>query len=267
MPRKRYLKPSFNDDDDIKGLSDSARLLYALLWGHMDRHGVIEDSVLSIRSKVYPREDRPLADVTRYLNELLATGPSGRPRLYRFQWGGKSYFYAPTMPRHQKIYSDEPALIPMSALELAKIVSDFESSKKSLDAVPQLGSVPCTVHSLEQKVSGEHLSTGGSPEQAQAFSSASALNSSSALTSAQSDQNAFGDKSQESSDNLGRGGVELSNEVTEIIDNLIAKGRNAQVLKLIQGQMGSTQECLRTRYRDWLEKYDPGGLAVREGSA
>lgn len=248
MPRKRYLKPSFNDDDDIKGLSDSARLLYALLWGHMDRNGVIEDSVQSIRSKVYPREDRPIAAVAGYLAELLAAGPSGRPRLYRFQWRGRVYLYAPTMPRHQKIYSDEPAVIPMTAAELAGVVEDFEKSA----AMPQPGTVTGAVHSQEQKVDGEHLSTGGAPEQGRASSFPSAPYLSSAPTSAQGAQDGNVDKSGKSSD---------KSDAIKIIDRVIAKGSIETARGLI------TVNQLSDHYRQWLDEHKDRGSAPQEGHA
>lgn len=108
MPRKRDIKPDFNDNDDIASLSCWARLLYICMWGHLDRQGLIEDSPRGLRSKVFPREDHPVQDVEAWRDELLRPGPSGRPRLIRFQWKGRPLLYCPGLREHNSIYSDEP---------------------------------------------------------------------------------------------------------------------------------------------------------------
>lgn len=258
MPRKRQLKPSFNDDDDIKCLTDSARLLYALLWGHMDRNGVIEDSVPSIRSKIYPREERSTEVISGHLGELLKPGPSGRPRIYRFNWTGKSYLCAPTMPRHQKIYSDEPAIIPITQIEIATFVDEFEKARKSNNALPQPGTSPATVQSPEQDMSGEHLSTVRPPEQSRASASAlaSTLNSPSAPTSAQTGKaasvSAIGDKSAKPSDN---------SDLIKIVEGVILKGSIKTARDLIM------QHDLRDHFRDFLKRHGEIGAAVEGGLA
>lgn len=72
------------------------------------------------------------------------------------------------------------------------------------------------------------------------------------------------DKSVKSSEKTAadEGGAALSDQVTEIIDNLIKKKRYAQVLKLIASHAG-----LRSRYRWFLEEHEAKGSALQEGSA
>jgi hypothetical protein len=121
MARKRSIKPGFNDDDDICALSFAARLLYIGLWGHMDKQSLIEDSPLSIRSKVFPREEIPTADIEKWRDELLRRGPSGRPRLVRIEHRGKVLLYCPTLKKHQRVYADEAVLFDVPEAELARV--------------------------------------------------------------------------------------------------------------------------------------------------
>lgn len=124
MARKRSIKPNFNDHDDIASLSPWARLLYIGLWGQMDRNGVIECSISGIRSRVFPREDHGLLEITQWLNELMAVR-----RLLQFEHCGKRFLWCPTFRRHQKIYPDEPQCsdYPVEILD---------------NAVPQPGRIP-----------------------------------------------------------------------------------------------------------------------------
>jgi hypothetical protein len=138
MPRKRSIKPSFNDDDDIKMLSDSARIFYAVLWCHMDRNGLIEESLESLRSKVFPRENRPLNEIAKYVAELAQPGPSGRPRLYRFTFNGKRLLHCATLGKHSRIWSDEPADYDISPEELKKIRESYVAGPQTEEGQPDL---------------------------------------------------------------------------------------------------------------------------------
>lgn len=172
MARKRSIKPNFNDDDDICVLSFGARLLYIGLWGHMDRHGLIEDSPRSIRSKIFPREDHPMEAIQGWLDELLRPGPSGRPRLIRLEWNGRVLLYCPTFVKHQRIYSDEPSLfgVPPDVLNRAM----EEAYSRSICSTRSSGAVPA------RETPGIPPATARGPRMSRASSSPSTSTSASA---------------------------------------------------------------------------------------
>lgn len=105
MARQRKIKPGYNDSAAIVRLSHSARLLDICLWPHLDGNGMIENSASSIKSKVFPREDITIAQVTILLQELLRAG-----RIFTLDVDGKSWLYRKDFRKEQKVYTDEPRI-------------------------------------------------------------------------------------------------------------------------------------------------------------
>lgn len=149
MARQRVIKPGFNDDDDIAALSLPARLFYILLWGHLDKQGLIEDTPRSLRAKIYPRDDLPLESIEGWRDELLKAGPSGRPRLVRITWRGQKLLYCPTLPRHSRIFKDEPSpfRVPENVLrESRERCNIWVDEEGNLTDPPSPAEDPTTIH-------------------------------------------------------------------------------------------------------------------------
>lgn len=121
MARQRTIKPEINDDEDMIHLSIPARYFYACLWCHLDGQQLIELSLRSIRSKVFPRETETISLelIQSWIDELTRPGPSGRPRLVKFDWKGKTLLHCPTLKKHGRVFSDEkkPFDVPPGHLE------------------------------------------------------------------------------------------------------------------------------------------------------
>jgi hypothetical protein len=122
MPRMRYLKPDFFDDEDLCTLRPLARLLFAGLWCWADREGRLEDSPARLKKNILGydncRIEGLLADLADSGHILRYSAPDGR-----------SYIQVVNFLKHQRPHIKEvPSTIPapdgIGAQHLPESVSD-----------------------------------------------------------------------------------------------------------------------------------------------
>ena len=114
MARARILKPEFFEDITLSGVSRDARLLYAGLWQHMDRRGLMEYHPKLVKKDVFPYDDDATSErVDIWVKELVTVG-----RLKLISHGGKTYLYCSTLPKHQHFHHAEKANRLIPALDM-----------------------------------------------------------------------------------------------------------------------------------------------------
>ena len=112
MARIRTVKPSFWGSGDTAKLSRDARLLALGLVSMADDDGRFLAAATAINGYVFPNDDLPNTKVSKWLDELAA---SGFVHLYAFD--GVRYGVMPTWHAHQKINRYTPSLLPPPDIE------------------------------------------------------------------------------------------------------------------------------------------------------
>lgn len=107
--RARNLKPGFFHNEQLAGVSHTARLLFAGLSLVADREGRFEYRPNKIRLQVFPGDDPVLVDIETRFNELA------QQELIEFYDGpnGRCYGWIPTFTKHQTPHHREsPSVLP-----------------------------------------------------------------------------------------------------------------------------------------------------------
>jgi hypothetical protein len=105
MPRIRYLKPEFFDDEDLGGLPPLVRIFYAGLWCWSDKEGRLQDRPKRLKADILPYDD---ADADQFLSILAKPkAGSGQPFIHRYESGGQRYIQIIAWDQHQKPHHTE----------------------------------------------------------------------------------------------------------------------------------------------------------------
>lgn len=105
MARIRDIKPEFFMDEDLAGVSLTARLCFIGLWTLADKAGRLEDRPLRIRAQVFPYD---AVDVGQLLEEL-----AGQRFILRYTVGGRGYIEIRSFRKHQRPHpKEQDSVIP-----------------------------------------------------------------------------------------------------------------------------------------------------------
>lgn len=97
MARIRTVKPEFWTSEQVMELSRDARLLFVGMWNFCDDAGIHPASEKRLKAEVFPADDLTVADISRLIAELYATG-----LLDLYEIDGERYWIV-TGWHHQKI--------------------------------------------------------------------------------------------------------------------------------------------------------------------
>src|SRR3990167_3168710 len=100
MPRIRYIKPGFFENDTLANVSPLGRLLFAGLWCHADREGRLEDRPDRLKAAILPY-DR--CDLDELLGSLARHG-----FIRRYRAGGHRLIQVENFSKHQRPHIKEP---------------------------------------------------------------------------------------------------------------------------------------------------------------
>lgn len=106
MPRARFLRPEFFDDEKVGAVPFGARLLFQCMWVHSDLQGVCEWSPARFRGLAF-RFDGGVtpAQIEEWKNSLVDQG-----MVQMFTANGKSWCFLPHFTTHQSFTSSETKL-------------------------------------------------------------------------------------------------------------------------------------------------------------
>lgn len=105
MPRIRYLKPDFFDDERLCSLKPLSRLLFAGMWCWADREGRLEDSPARLKKNILGYDN---CRVEPLLAELAEGG-----HIIRYEVKGRCYIQVRHFLRHQRPHVKEvPSTYP-----------------------------------------------------------------------------------------------------------------------------------------------------------
>ena len=114
MARSRIIKPEFWDDERLATVSMAARLTYIGLWNFCDDFGVTKASLLWLKSRLYPFDEKvSIKDLEKWLNELCAL-----KRIIKFSANGDEFYYLPNFLRHQVINRPSKTRYPEPSNEI-----------------------------------------------------------------------------------------------------------------------------------------------------
>lgn len=134
MSRIRTIKPEFWTSEQVLSCSLNARLLFIGIWNFCDDNGVHTASYLRLKTEVLPADNFSVADIQRFINELIQNGLLGEYRV-----DDKAYWIVSGWKKHQRI--DKPTSrypLPQLGLKIADTLSNtIRGLAESLPASPQ----------------------------------------------------------------------------------------------------------------------------------
>lgn len=105
MPRIRYIKPEFFNDEDIAALPLLCRIFFAGLWTQADREGRLEDRPRYLKAAILPYDD---CDAEELLNVLSQQKERTQiPFILRYEGNGRKYIQILNFLKHQKPHATE----------------------------------------------------------------------------------------------------------------------------------------------------------------
>jgi hypothetical protein len=106
MPRTRYIKPEFFNDEDLAELAFQTRLTYAGLWCYADRAGRLEDRPRYLKAMIFPYDD---LNIEKELQTLSTPKHrNGMPFILRYEIEGKKYIQIVSWEKYQRPHHTEP---------------------------------------------------------------------------------------------------------------------------------------------------------------
>lgn len=148
MPRIRSIKPEFPQSESIGRLSRDARLLFILLWTHVDDEGRARAASRMLASLLYPYDNDVPTLIDTWLDEL-----EDEQCIRRYEHEGSHYLEVVNWRKHQKIDKpsasrlpsfDEGSPVPREASrslapDLVSRTLDLGPRTKTLSAAPTVG--------------------------------------------------------------------------------------------------------------------------------
>jgi hypothetical protein len=111
MARKRYLKPTFFENEALGTADPLISLLFEGLWPWADRDGRLRDQPALIKSRVFPHRDITAGQIDEMLDTLAKREP-GWGFIVRYEVDGHRYIQVVNWHKHQSPHKDEAALFP-----------------------------------------------------------------------------------------------------------------------------------------------------------
>jgi uncharacterized phage protein (TIGR02220 family) len=106
MPRIRYLKPDFFDDEDLCRFPYETRIGFAGLWCYADREGRLEDRPEYLKVKIFPYDNVDFEK--EVLAPLLEKKPiTLEPFIVRYEVSGRRYIQILNFKKHQRPHHTE----------------------------------------------------------------------------------------------------------------------------------------------------------------
>ncbi len=107
MARIRSIKPEFPQSESVGKLSRDARLLFILIWTHVDDEGRSRAASRMLASLLFPYDDDAPKCVGHWLDELEING-----FIQRYEVDGSRYLQVVNWLKHQKIDHPSKSKIP-----------------------------------------------------------------------------------------------------------------------------------------------------------
>lgn len=127
MARSRNIKPTFFTDAELLACDPITRLLFAGLWVHADRRGILADNVRQIKIDVFPADN---VDVEGGLAQLAERG-----LILRYEREGKRCIAIPAFAKHQSPHPKEPASnLPAPEDRAEQVTSNLHVSDMSVSS-------------------------------------------------------------------------------------------------------------------------------------
>lgn len=118
MGRIRSIKPEFPHSESMGRVSRDARLLFILLWTHVDDSGKARGNSRILASLLFPYDDDAIGQIDGWLAELEAEGC-----IARYSHEGSTYIQVSNWLKHQKIDKPTASKIPEFA-ESSRILAN-----------------------------------------------------------------------------------------------------------------------------------------------
>lgn len=128
MARIRTIKPEFPQSESVGKLSRDARLLFVLIWTHVDDEGRARAASRMLASLLFPYDDDAPKLIEGWLGDLERNG-----FIQRYEVDGSRYMQVVNWLKHQKIDHPSKSKIPAFEESLAK------PREVSRDLAPDLG--------------------------------------------------------------------------------------------------------------------------------
>lgn len=106
MPRTRYIKPEFFNDEDLAELPFQTRLTYAGLWCYADRAGRLEDRPKYLKAMIFPYDDVNIEEELQTL--CTPKHRNGMPFILRYEIEGRKYIQIVSWEKYQRPHHTEP---------------------------------------------------------------------------------------------------------------------------------------------------------------
>jgi DnaD/phage-associated family protein len=163
MARRRWIDPSFWDDEDIGDLTFRERLFFIGCWSNADDEGRLRGNPASLRSNVFRYDDLSLEEVTEIRDRVLS---QMHRSLFLYEHDGREYlaFDEEHWMRYQNPNHPKESTLPAPP---AKGDRGSQEGRKKQDREPQeTGQNPSTVG----RVGLGRVGKGSSGEPPQPFS-------------------------------------------------------------------------------------------------
>lgn len=130
-PRIRSIRPEFYDDKKIAKISIQARFMYIGLISFADDNGNVCIDPAWLRSRVFPREDVSLADITTWVNELI-----DKKFIAPYEANGDLHATIRNFLKHQKI--NRPNRDPKFCFPMPENSLNFAENEDSVNVHVQI---------------------------------------------------------------------------------------------------------------------------------
>ena len=107
MARIRTIKPEFPQSESVGKLSRDARLLFVLIWTHVDDEGRARAASRMLASLLFPYDDDAPKLIEDWLGDLEQNG-----FIQRYEVDGSRYMQVVNWLKHQKIDHPSKSKIP-----------------------------------------------------------------------------------------------------------------------------------------------------------
>ena len=135
MARIRTIKPEFPQSESVGKLSRDARLLFVLIWTHVDDEGRSRAASRMLASLLFPYDDDAPKLVGHWLDELEENG-----FIQRYDVEGARYLQVVNWTKHQKIDHPSKSKIPPFSEGGGKARDDLAKPREtSRSLAPDLG--------------------------------------------------------------------------------------------------------------------------------
>lgn len=107
MPRIRYIKPDFFQDEDLANLSFEGRLFFEGLWCWADRKGRLEYRPKFLKGQIFPYDNLNISELIECLEHPKIENRPEKQFIKLYEISGKKYIQILEFEKHQKPHHTE----------------------------------------------------------------------------------------------------------------------------------------------------------------